>query len=275
GSPAHLAVDDTDSFLYVSNYCGGNIAVIAVSPEGSLQSPCQVVQHISDPIAPCEQSQGTSHVHEVTFSSNRSVLVNDLGHNQIFEYAVDADGLLVTPPVAVTHSPRSGAGPRHSLIHPSGRYAFVINELSSSMTSYYYDSSCASLGSEIMTISTLRPDENATDMAAAELQISSNGKYLYGSNRDISSPNLGRNSIVVFAVDEVSGMLKTLQHVDTRGEHPRFFNFFLNETVLLVGNMNSNTIATFLVGNDTGTLTPVNADEMTSVDAPTHMVKYR
>lgn len=273
GSPAHLAVDDTDSFLYVSNYCSGSLAVIAVNVDGTLEQPCQIVHH-KEP-STCD-IDGSAHVHEVTFGSNGTILVNDLGLDQVYVYALTSNGLLATPAISITTSSTTGAGPRHSLIHPNQRFVFVINELVSTMSTYVYDPASGSLGKEVNVVSTLRPEESATDMAAAELQISSCGRFLYASNRDISSPNLNRSSIVVFEVNDASGELKALQHVDTLGEHPRHFNFFLNETILLVGNMNSNTIVTFMVDKNTGLLSPADgyASSIQS-PSPTHLVRFR
>ena len=273
GSPAHLTLADNDLFLYASNYCSGTISVIAVHEDGALELR-QIVHHITDPTVPCEEPQGISHVHQVTFSSNRTILVNDLGRNLVFEYALE-NGLLQTPATALTSSTTPGAGPRHTLIHPSQRYAFVINELVSSVTSYTFDAVTGGLGKPLQTLSTLRVGEDATDMAAAELQVSSNGKYLYASNRDISSPNRGRSSLVVYRVDDMTGQLSVVQHVDTLGEHPRFFNFFLNETVVLVGNMNSDTVSIFVVDGHSGLLAAVNTTDLASIDSPAHILKLQ
>jgi 6-phosphogluconolactonase len=271
GSPAHLAVDQTDSFLYVSNYCSGSLAVIAVNPDGSLEQPCQIIEH---KIPSTCDIDGSAHVHEVTFGSDGTILVNDLGLDQVFQYAVSASGLVVTPPVAITNSTTPGAGPRHTLIHPSGKFVFVINELTSTLSSYVYDSLSGALGEEVLVVSTLRAEESAEDMAGAEIQVSSNGRFLYVSNRDNSSPNLKRSSIAVFEVDDESGMLKLLQHADTLGEHPRHFNFFMNEAVLLVGNMKSNSIVTFMVDKETGLLTPASGStSFVDTPSPTQIVK--
>lgn len=110
-------------------------------------------------------------------------------------------------------------------------------------------------------------------MAAAEIQISKDGKYLYGSNRDLSSPNLGRSSIVVYQIDQSSGKLTLLQHISTYGEQPRHFNFFNNETLIVVGNLKTNSVYTFERNIYTGLINEYPLSSVV-VDSPTHILSY-
>jgi 6-phosphogluconolactonase len=202
-------------------------------------------------------------VHESTLTANNTILVNDLGLNAVYHYQLLAqqEPTIINPsPLEVTYVSAPTAGPRHLVTHPYASFAFVMNELDSTMSSYAFDRSTgALLGSELVVVSTLRPDENCTDMNGGELQVSADGKFLYASNRDNSSPNENRSSVVVYAIDTDTGGIETIQHISTMGEHPRHFNLFLDGTVMLVANMNSDNIVTFTVDKVTGLLSPPTA----------------
>jgi 6-phosphogluconolactonase len=250
--PCHLALSPDDSTLYVSNYCSGTLSIIRVDKDGSLNEPSQVVSFGDAPTS-CSEP-GASHIHEVTFTGAGSVLVNDLGKNAVYRFEILADGLLREPPTNSSPIAVPGSGPRHTAIHPTAPFAFVINELSSSISSFAFDRETGSLLAELASVSTLRPTEDNTDMGAAEIQISADGRFLYGSNRDLSSPNLNRSSIVVMAIDEESGKLTPIQHADTLGEQPRHFDLFFGGALLVVGNLKSNTLLSFPVDQSSGML---------------------
>jgi 6-phosphogluconolactonase len=90
----------------------------------------------------------------------------------------------------------------------------------------------------------------------AELQVSKDGRFLYASNRDNSEPNLGRSSLGVFSIDIVSGVLTPVQFTSSLGEHPRHFDLFYEGSLLVVANMNSDNIVSFMVNQSSGVLTP-------------------
>lgn len=209
----------------------------------------------------------------MTFSGSDSVLVNDLGKNSVYRFEIESDGLLNPAPTQTFVVAAPGSGPRHTVIHPFAPFAFVINELSNTVSSFAFDRRNGSLVKEIASVSTLRPNEENVDMGAAEIQISKDGRFLYGSNRDLSSPHQNRSSIVVMAIDTDAGLLSPLQHVDTLGIHPRHFDFFLNGSMVVVGNLKSNTLVSFPVDKATGLL-GVAAGEIV-VDAPTHIISGR
>lgn len=216
---------------------------------------------------------GSSHVHEVTFTSSHSILVNDLGHNSIYSFEVQSNGLLSDLPTSTATLSVPSSGPRHLVLHPSKRFVYVLNELSNSVTGYFFDVSRNLLSKEFQTISSLRSSETVQDMAAAEIQMSGDGRFVYCSNRDLSSPNLNRSSIAVFEVDGESGWLSVVQHVNTLGQQPRHFNLFNEERVVVVGNLKTNSVITFERNAETGRLEEVPLSEV-AIDSPTHIISY-
>jgi 6-phosphogluconolactonase len=142
---------------------------------------------------------------------------------------------------------KPGAGPRHLTFHPNGRYAYVINELDSTLTAFTYDGSRGALNA-VQTVTTL-PDGFSGANYCADIHITPSGKFLYGSNR-------GHDSIVAFAIDEETGRLQYVQHQPTQGSFPRNFAIDPTGKYLLVANQKSDTIVVFRIAATNGTLTP-------------------
>jgi len=253
-SPAHAAMDITDSCLYVSNYCAGTIGVVRVdTSSGVLSPPSQVLDHNPTPVSDCQGA----HIHEVVLGgANRTSLeVMDLGLNTVSHYSTTAQ-LIDMPALQVVSMPSAGSGPRHMAVHPFAPWAFVLNELDSTVSSLPYEHLTGKLGEVSASVSSLPPEQDTTDMAAGELQLSRDGRFLYASNRDNSEPNLGRSSIAVFAVDAATGLLTALQFASSMGDHPRHFDLFYDGSLLVVANMNSDNIVSFDVNRTSGVLTP-------------------
>lgn len=242
--PCHVIVDRTERFVLVANYTGGNVAVFPLQHDGSLGPATDLAQHRGSGKDP--RRQEGPHAHCITLDrSNRYAFATDLGLDKIMIYQFDSsDGKLIPnsqPWVRI----KAGAGPRHFSFHPSGKHAYVINELNSTVTAFIYNPAAGTLR-EMQTVSSL-PKNYAGANSCAELVVSPSGKFLYGSNR-------GHNSIVSFAIDDHTGKLAYLEHVPTQGSTPRNFTIDPTGTFLLVANQDSHIIITFRIDSATGRL---------------------
>lgn len=245
-SPCHLTVDATGRSVLVANYEGGNVAVLPVRPDGSLGAATDVVQHSGSSVN-AERQQGP-HAHCVLLDrANRYAFALDLGLDRIMIYRFDAARGKLTPNEVPWAGVKPGAGPRHLAFHPSGRYAYVVNELDSTVTAFAYESRRGAL-SAVQTVSTL-PGGFSESNTCAEVQVSASGKFLYASNR-------GQNSIAVLAIDGRTGKLRPVQHEPTGGKTPRHFAIDPTGAYLLAANQNSDTIHTFRIDPGEGKLTP-------------------
>lgn len=243
--PCHVNLDKTGQFAMVSNYMGGNIAILPVNQDGSIQAASDVVQHGGYSNVHPERQEGP-HPHSVTLSpDNKFALVADLGKDGLFNYALDLERGKFLSGEHAEFSTAPGDGPRHMVFHPGGRYMFLVNELGNTICSYKYDHITGALNLKDR-VSTL-PDDFKGENIAADIHVHPNGKFLYASNR-------GHNSIVVYAIDQNNGELKVLGHQSTLGEHPRNFGIDPTGRFLLVANKDSNSIVTFEIDQTTGLL---------------------
>ena len=244
GSPCYVTQDQTGRFILLANYESGNASVLPIKGDGSLGEAVSVVQHSGASIN--RDRQLGPHAHCILMDkSNRYAFVVDLGIDKIVVYRFDEKSGTLTNHGAVATKP--GAGPRHLTFHRNNRFAFVINELDSTMNAYAYDSKGGLLRHQ-QTISTL-PETFSGASFCADVHISPNGKFLYGSNR-------GHNSIVVFAINPKSGQLTLVEHVSTGGDWPRNFVIDPTGTYLLAANQRSDSVVTFRIDTRTGKLTP-------------------
>ena len=258
--PAHVVVDPTGQALIVSNYRGGNVAVLPILPDGTLGNATSVDQHYGQGANPTRQD--SPHAHGSAISpDNRWVLTAEHGIDQVMAYRFDAgEGTLIpTDPPSLRVAP--GRAPRHVVFHPNGRTAYVVNELIPSLTVLEVSSDDGTLR-ELQTVPTM-PDEFSGDNSGAEVVVDSKGTFVYVSNR-------GPDTVTVFAIDQATGTVSAVQHVPTGGETPR--NIALDPTgaFLFAGNQASNNLAVFRVDATTGRLT--STGQVLDVPEPTAIV---
>jgi 6-phosphogluconolactonase len=243
--PSYVSIDRTGRYLFVANYEGGNIAVFALQPDGSLGGRTAFVQHTGHSVNPERQMHAFAHS-IITDPTDRFAVVCDLGLDKVFVYGFDSrTGSLAADPSVVSVKP--GAGPRHPVFHPNGRWLYVVTEIGSTVIGFNWDSATGTL-SEFQTISAL-PDDFRGVSACAEIAIHPNGKFLYASNR-------GADSIAIFAIDRETGRLTPAGHVSSEGETPRNFAFDPTGRWIIVTNHGSENAVVFRVDDLTGWLTP-------------------
>jgi 6-phosphogluconolactonase len=246
GSPCHVSVDATGKCLLVANYGTGSIAVLPVRADGSLGEATTMIQHTGSGANP--QRQAGPHAHFILPSpDNRFALDCDLGLDKVFINRLDANAAKLTAnePSFVTVAP--GSGPRHFVFSGDGKFVYVINEISSTITAFRYAATNAAMN-EVQTISTLPRDFSGSN-TAAEIALHPDGKFLYGSNR-------GHDSIVVFAVNQKTGRPKFVEHQSTLGRTPRHFAIDPTGHWLLAENQASDSVVVFAINPESGKLKP-------------------
>ena len=248
-APCHLIVDRTGRFVLAANYGGGNVSVFPVLSNGGLGAMTDFVQHHGSGLD--AKRQEAPHAHSIIMApSNRYAFAADLGIDKIMIYKFDTEKGKLSPNDEPSVVLKPGAGPRHFTFHPNGKYAYVINELNSTITAFLYNETRGSL-KEVQTVSTL-PEDFSGENTCADIHVSPSGKFIYGSNR-------GHDSIVIFSIDAQTGKLTFVGHEPTQGRIPRNFAIDPTGTFLLAANRRSNNIVTFRINSQTGKLIPTGS----------------
>ena len=226
---------------------GPGLAVFPINHDGSLGTRSDLVIPPGQP-GPYRHEQHGPHPHQACFDgSGRFVIAPDKGLDKVHVFRFDAQrGKLVPaePPCVKT---RYGAGPRHVSFHAARPYAYVVNELDSTITAHRWDADRGELKA-FQRISTT-PEAYTGDNTGAEIAVAPSGKFVYVSNR-------GHDSIGIFAIDQRSGTLAAVGWESVQGRKPRFFCLDPGGTRLFAANENSHTIVVFSIDADTGRLAP-------------------
>ena len=240
--PCYISIEQTGRFAMVANYSSGSVAMFPIHPDGSLGEATDVVQHSGSSVHPERQTEAHAHC-ILPDPLNRFAIAIDLGLDKLIIYQMDLEhGKLQFHHEVNVHP---GAGPRHLIFHPNGQYAYLINELDATVCVYRYHADDGTF-EELQTTSTL-PEDFKGENLCADIHISPNGRFLYGSNR-------GHDSIVCFLIEESTGRLSLIGHMLTGGRKPRNFVLDASGTFLLVANQKTNNIVTFKIDPVTGQL---------------------
>lgn len=234
--PAFVSIDPAGGYAMVANYTDGTAAVIPIDASGHFAAPTATV------------SPGAN-AHEIIANAADAVAyVPCLGADRVAIYGFDAAHGTLTARTAATAA--TGAGPRHLALALDRAHLWVINEKTSSITTY------AIAGDGTLTaqatVSTRAAGATGTN-TGAEIAVHPSGKWLYASNR-------GDDDLAVFAIAG-DGALTAVAHVATGGQKPRHFALLDlgGATALLVANQTSGTITGFHVDAQTGALTRAGA----------------
>lgn len=247
----HLGFDQTGELIFASNYTvaelgarpGNAVAAFRIRADGGLDPAFAAAIHEGPHAAVPTNRRQHGHC-AVVSPDNRYVFVCDLGLDRIMAYNLPKRGeglTLATTPF--TQFP-DGAGPRHMTFDKRGKISYVINELNCTISALHYHSENAEFTIS-QTLPTL-PDGFSDTNTCAEIALSADGRFLYGSNR-------GHNSIVSYAVSE-TGALSLLGWTPSQGIGPRNFTIDPSGRFMLVANQKGGGIAVFKRDTETGAL---------------------
>jgi len=254
--PCYITVDKTGKFVLVANYTGGSVTVFPILADGKLGEASAFVQHAGH--GPNAERQEGPHAHSIDLSAdNRFAYVDDLGLDEVLVYKFDNSKGSLTPNDPPFAKVAGGAGPRHFVLRPDGKFAYVIAEMGHTVTVFSNDAASGKL-QVLQTVSTLPADFQGRN-DDAEIQVHPSGKFLYASNR-------GEDTIVVYAIDGAKGMLTQVASVPTGGKEPRSFEIDPTGSLLFAENQKSDNVVVFKIDQKTGRLTPTG--KMLDVGSP-------
>jgi 6-phosphogluconolactonase len=235
GGPCYISMSPDSAYLFVASYPNGSVAVVRLDSEG-------IPETVTDTVVYYKTAPKPSHAHMIMNDpSGKKVYVTDLGLDRIMIYDFDSKSGMLSRETNDTVNLDAGSGPRHFTFSDDGTRMYVINELGSKMMTFDVD---AQGGLKLLqTLPTFR-DGYKENNYCADVHLSKNGKFLYGSNR-------GENTIVTFRVKK-DGTLELAGHTSCGGNWPRNFTLDPSGKFLLVGNQKSDEISVFGLNRRTG-----------------------
>jgi len=243
-NPVYVNMHGNGKSIVMGNYTAGTVSAYFTNADGSLNPLTQNIQFKDSSII--KDRQDKPHIHCVAFSPEGDYLyLPDLGSDKIRAFKFDPNNISpLTEDSSLTIKTDPGSGPRHMIFHPNKKFAYCIEELSCMVSVYTYKN--GKLGRIQRILSASEKD----DSSGADIHISSDGLFLYASNRV-------ENTISIFSIQK-NGKLTLLGHEPTGGETPRNFAIDPSGNFLLVANQNTGNILVFSRNKKTGMLTKTN-----------------
>ena len=192
GTGTHIAVHPSGKFLLTAQYGAGSIEFFPLMPDGSLGSSVLIKHQGGSNVVPGRQDQ--PHPHWCGFSPDgQYAFVPDLGMDKIVIYKVDENKPEINYHGFAESIP--GSGPRHMRFSVDGKFIYLLNELSLTVTTFLYDPYNGTAIRQTTTPS-LSEEVKAKEVSnsAAEILVHPNGRFVYSSNR-------GHDSITSYKVD--------------------------------------------------------------------------
>lgn len=246
GGAAHIAVHPSGKFLLTAQYGGGSTALFPIDGDGKLGD--SVVHEHEGGSQVVERRQESPHPHWCGFSPDGNyAFVPDLGTDNIHIYKVDVGAGSIAKHGLAASVP--GGGPRHMRFSADGKFIYLLNELSLSVSTFAYDAGNGT-ASLVSTTPALSEEAKAKEAfnSAAEILVHPNGKFVWSSNR-------GNDSITCYSADPATGKLTVTEVEPIRGAWPRNINIDPTSTWVLAAGANSNTVAVHKIDQETGELT--------------------
>ena len=242
--PCYVSIDKTGKWVVAGNYSGGNFSLFEVNKDGSLKAARQTIEHTGSSVN--EDRQEKPHVHATVFSpDNKYLFVTDLGTDKVNIYRFDEKKGAIKEADIPFEITEPGAGPRHFEFHPTGKYAYLIEELTGSISVYAYEKGKLKL---LQNISAL-PRDYTGPIGSADIHVSQDGYFVYVTHRGES------NTIAILQVLK-NGTLNYVAEQSVNGRKPRNFSISPpNGKYILVANQDSDEIVVFRRNDENGLLT--------------------
>jgi 6-phosphogluconolactonase len=257
GASCHISIDKTGKYAFVSNYGGGNLSMFPIEKTGALKPASQTIQNEGSSID--KERQNGPHVHSAFVSpDNKFLFVSDLGTDKISIYSIDTKQGKLTTAVTPFIKVAPGAGPRHLVFNPNGKYFYSAEELYSTIGVLKYDQKTGAVNIVKDSIKSL-PDDFKEFNKSADIHTDPAGKFLYMSNR-------GMDALSIFSIKEDGAKIELIGQQEVMGKAPRNFLVDPKGEFVFVANQETDNIVIFKLDKNTGKLTYTG--NQTKVPAP-------
>jgi len=254
GMPCYVEVDPSGSAAVVANYNGGSVISYPLAADGALGETGSFYQHEGSSVDENRQQEPHAHCFK-TAPDGRFAFAADLGTDKVMIYALDAESGTLTPGEQAFARVAPGSGPRHFAIAPNNRHAYVINEIGNTITAFDFDPKRGLLLEQGMV--TTIPEDCDGVTHTADLCLTPDGRFLYGSNR-------GHDTIAAYAVDQESGALASVGIQPGGGPAPQNLTMSADGQLLFVCNSTSGKVSSFRIDGETGVLSLGSETEVPS-----------
>lgn len=247
-APCHVALSPDGKLFSFAAYRAGTAGTLPV--DGG-----KVASYVfpDDAMGPNAKRQEKAFAHQTFYMPDGRLGAVDLGCDRIRFF----DPGTMTPCGAADLKSDPGDGPRHALLSRDKRFLFVLNELSSTVTTYSLGgedgATIVRTGKQTMLpegFNRWEADGETLATKASAIRLSADGKTLMASNR-------GYDSIAFYGVDGQTGALTLRNIAKLRGRSPRDFALMPGEKFLVAGHELDDEIQCYRIDWETCGLEPI------------------
>ncbi len=249
GGPTVGVVDGTGRNLLTTNFVTSSIVCFRLRPDGSLAARSALIGS-----APGEAVTGTPPAgddaprgpHAIVLSeTERYAIVPEIVANRCRVLRFDAErGALETHRLAAD---TPGAGPRHLVWHPGGRYLYTAGETGSSISAWRWDETAGDLEA-FQSVTTL-PAGFTGRNTPADIAMHPGGGFVYVTNR-------GAGTLAGFRIDPADGRLSAIAPADIGSPSSWSMVFDPSGAWALAAAQMGDEVVVYAVDRDTGRLRP-------------------
>ncbi len=242
----YIRTDKRGRYLLAAHYGAGDVTMYRIN-----DGIC------SDELLDHKKTERTAHCIEID-PSGRFVFVPHTSPNRVYQFRLDtkSDKLVPNDPpfVAGPDKDHKYHAPRHYAHHPKLQMAYTSNESGGGITAWKFDSDKGTL-SRVQTLCTLPPDYDGSS-AAADINITPDGRFAYVSNRDVTQRKEGeamKDTLAAVSLDPKTGKMKIVGHFPT-AHFPRSFCIDLTGRFVYAAGQRSATLFAYQIDQQTGKL---------------------
>jgi len=232
-SMAYIVTDRTGRFLLGASYPGNKLTINPIDTDG----------HVVEKTTQIVPDRPKSHCILID-AANKYCYATSLGADMIMQWKFDPVGGTLSPNTPAEIHTKAGAGPRHMALHPTGRFLYLITETTDTIGAYAINSATGVL-TELQFVDAL-PADFKEQPAAADLHVTPDGRFLYGSERKTST-------LAGYRIDPEKGTLSPIGHFPTE-KTPRGFNIDPRGRFLLSVGLDSNAMTVYRIDPQSGAL---------------------
>jgi len=245
GGSSSLGISPQGDLVSVAYYAAGSFGVYGINEDGSLSKPLLEVEHEGSSVHQGRQKKPRPHWSGFS-PDGRFIFVPDLGTDHIWIYAVSDDRKSVTLHRKVDAA-KAGFGPRHFVLHPSGKFGYLTDELVGGVTAFRFDDKDGNLTPIQSLTSAPEAVESERFYNVSDLEVHPSGRFLYVANR-------GHDTVSVFSIDQKTGYLTPVEREPVRGSWPRHLKIDSSGRWFFVTGDLSETLAVFEIDQENGSL---------------------
>ncbi len=232
-SMAYTTTDRTGRFLLCASYPGNKLTINPIAANGHVvEKPTQIIPDL--PKSHCI----------LVDAANKYSYSTSLGSDRVLEWKFDPAAGTLSPNLPPEIHTKAGAGPRHLAFHPSGKFLYLITETTDTIGAYAIDPATGTL-KELQFVDAL-PADFKEQPAAADLHVTPDGRFLYGSERKTST-------LAGYHIDPEKGTLSPIGHWPTE-KTPRGFNTDPRGKFLLSVGLDSDAMTVYRIDPQSGAL---------------------